>query len=45
MEEVLLSAFSIQQGPVNLEKAIEKNNTLTNIKRLSKNVLMTFLKK
>lgn len=43
IEDHLVGAYSIQTRPISLEKAIEKVRTLENMKRLSKNVIKTWL--
>ncbi|KAF1304596.1 glycerate kinase [Enterococcus saccharolyticus] len=42
MEELVLGAFSIQQGPISLEKAMEKQRTLSNLATLAKEVVQVF---
>ncbi len=42
MEKVLLSAFSIQQGPILLSDALKKETTLRNISKLSSMITKTY---
>ncbi|EMF48491.1 glycerate kinase [Streptococcus parauberis] len=44
MEEVLLSAFSIQQGPILLADALENVKTLNNLTKIVKMVTKTYFK-
>lgn len=40
----ILSSFSIQQSPISLEKAMEKERTLRNVKRISQMIGKLYFK-
>lgn len=45
MTEVTLGVFSIQQGPISLKKAMEKEQTLANIQQLASELSQVFMYK
>jgi glycerate kinase len=45
MTEVTLGVFSIQQGPISLKEAMEKERTLTNIQQLASQLSQVFMYK
>lgn len=44
MDDILLASFSIQQSPISLEKAMEKERTLRNVKRISQMIGKLYFK-